>query len=387
MISIKQVSGIGLVIMAAGGFAGYMTQIGASNALVNLGTAPLKKMKQPYLVLVMAYLLGQMMYLVIPSAAGLAMLLIVAIYPILLGVGLSRASAAAMIATTSGITLGPTFGTSLLAAKTAGMDPTVYFVQYQLPIAVPAMLAIAFTHFFVQKYFDKKGVEQYSDPVETAVDESRPCPKWYAVFPLMPIALLLVFSKFGYESITLNTFTAMMLSWVSVVFVELARNRMPKQALADAMVMFKKMGGMFGGIVALIICAEFFATGLKHSGLIDMMIQAANNQGLGMGAMTIVLTGIVGLVTFLTGSGVGAYTSFASLAGDVAPALGGSVAQLVTPMQFAAGMIRSMSPVAGVIIIVAGAAGVSPMSIVKCTAIPMLTGVVVMVALNFILIQ
>ena len=93
--------------------------------------------------------------------------------------------------------------------------------------------------------------------------------------------------------------------------------------------------------------------------------------------MTVILAAIVGLVTFLTGSGVGAYSSFAALAPDVAAGLGGSVSALVTPMQFASGMLRAMSPVAGVIIAVAGAAGVSPMAIVRRTWIPMMIGMVV----------
>ena len=37
-----------------------------------------------------------------------------------------------------------------------------------------------------------------------------------------------------------------------------------------------------------------------------------------MGAMTVLLTGIVSIVTFLTGSGVGAYSSLRALASDVA---------------------------------------------------------------------
>ena len=127
--------------------------------------------------------------------------------------------------------------------------------------------------------------------------------------------------------------------------------------------MFQSMGKIFAGIVALIICAEFFATGLKASGLIDLLINSAQGVGAGMGSMTVILTGIVSLVTFLTGSGVGAYSSFASLAPDVAAGLGGSVPALVTPMQFASGMVRAMSPVAGVIIAVAGAAGIRPMAL------------------------
>lgn len=54
-ISAKQISGIGLIIMTAGGFAGYMDKIGAAKALVNVCINPLKKLSQPYLVLVLGY--------------------------------------------------------------------------------------------------------------------------------------------------------------------------------------------------------------------------------------------------------------------------------------------------------------------------------------------
>ena len=93
-ITKKQLVGVGLIIMACGGFAGYMSQIGASNALVNICAEPLRRLKSPYLVLALAYLIGQSINLVIVSAAGLVMLLMVAFYPILTRVGVSKASAA-----------------------------------------------------------------------------------------------------------------------------------------------------------------------------------------------------------------------------------------------------------------------------------------------------
>ena len=91
-------------------------------------------------------------------------------------------------------------------------------------------------------------------------------------------------------------------------------------------------------------------------------------MGLGLNGMTAVLTAVVGIVTFLTGSGVGAFSSFA-LWLLMLPAVWAVLfaAAFVTPMQFASGMLRAMSPVAGVIIAVAGAAGVSPMAIVRRT--------------------
>ena len=53
-------------------------------------------------------------------------------------------------------------------------------------------------------------------------------------------------------------------------------------------------------------------------------------------------------------------------------------------MQFASGMLRAMSPVAGVIIAVAGAAGISPMAVVRRTWIPMIAGMFNTIIANMI---
>jgi DcuC family C4-dicarboxylate transporter len=171
---------------------------------------------------------------------------------------------------------------------------------------------------------------------------------------------------------------------VLTVIIEMVRRREVKEVLKDGVFIFKSMGGMFASIVALIICAEFFATGLKVTGLIDMLIKSAQGLGLGLNGMTVVLTAVVGVVTFLTGSGVGAFSSFAALAPDVAGGLGGTAAAFVTPMQYASGMLRAMSPVAGVIIAVAGAAGVAPMAIVRRNWLPMLLGMLTVIISNWL---
>ena len=160
-IATKQTSGIGLLIMVAGGYAAYMDRIGAAHALVRVCVKPLDALSSPYLVLVMGYLIGQALVTVIPSAAGLAMLLLVALFPILRAVGCSAAASAAVIGTSAGMTLGPASGTANLAAQTAGLEPIIYFVQCQLPVAIPTLIVVAICHYFVQKYYDKKNDDVY----------------------------------------------------------------------------------------------------------------------------------------------------------------------------------------------------------------------------------
>ena len=55
-------------------------------------------------------------------------------------------------------------------------------------------------------------------------------------------------------------------------------------------------------------------------------------------------------------------------------------------MQFAGELFRSVSPISGVVITAAGAAGVSPMAVVRRTVLPMLVGFTVMMASSLIFI-
>ncbi len=385
-IAVKQVSGIGLLIMVAGGFAAYMDRIGAARALVNVCITPLKSLSSPYLIMVFGYLIGQMLCMVIPSAAGLAMLLLVALYPILVGVGVSPVASAAVIVTCSGMAMGPGSGTSNLAARVAGMDPIIYFVQCQLPVVIPSLVIIAICHYFVQRYYDRRNDDVYTEENIKNTVEQRSVPVWYALLPPLPIALMIIFSPLTFSSIRLNTISALLLVWIAVVVLEMIRRREVKEVLKDGSCVFKSMGSMFTSIVALIICAEFFANGLKITGLIDALIVHAQNLGLGLNGMTVVLTGVVGIVSVLTGSGVGAFSSFAALAPDVASGLGGSAASFVNPMQLSCGIMRSISPVAGAMIAMAGAVGVTPVALIRRTFIPMMAGFVAVLLFNFLFI-
>ena len=173
-IATKQSAGIGFLIMTAGGFAAYMDRIGAAKALVDIAVKPLSMLRAPYLVLVGGYFVGQILVMVIPSAAGLAMLLLVALFPILKAVGTSAAAAAAVIGTSAGVTFAPTAGTANLAAQVGSLDPVIYLVQYQLPVAVPTLIVIAAAHYFVQRFYPKSRSKpsRYSSENDVLIEKS-----------------------------------------------------------------------------------------------------------------------------------------------------------------------------------------------------------------------
>ena len=152
----SRTAGLGMNIMVVGGFAAYMDKIGATKALVNVCTKPLSKIHAPYILLAVGYLLGQLLNVFIPSATGLGMLLMVTIYPLLVSVGVSRLSAAAVIVTASCLDLGPASGNTLLAAELSKLDVIEFFIKNQLPVGACTAATIAFGHWAVQQWFDKR---------------------------------------------------------------------------------------------------------------------------------------------------------------------------------------------------------------------------------------
>ena len=86
----NRIAGLGLSIMAVGGYARYMERIGASRAMVSLLSRPLKLIRSPYIILSATYVIGQIMAQFITSASGLGMLLMVTLFPTLVSLGVSR---------------------------------------------------------------------------------------------------------------------------------------------------------------------------------------------------------------------------------------------------------------------------------------------------------
>ena len=106
------------------------------------------------------------------------------------------------------------------------------------------------------------------------------------------------------------------------------------------------------------------------------LIQAAGT-GLGMAGTGIVVSIVIGIVTVLTGSGVASFTGLVPIAPAVAAGLGGDAIDLAMMMQLASEFLRPVSPVAGVIIIVAGFANANPLAVVRRTLIPCFGGLIV----------
>ena len=119
-------------IMLIGGFGYYMSKIGATSALVHVCTKPISYVKSPYIIMVLGYVIGQCLNTVLGSAVGLAILMMVTTYPLMLAAGVSRQSACASVAMTGAFGLSPLGANNMFAKKLTGVHVMNIFVDYQL---------------------------------------------------------------------------------------------------------------------------------------------------------------------------------------------------------------------------------------------------------------
>ena len=375
----SRVAGLGLIIMAAAGYARYMSLIGASARMADYLSKPLSRLNSPYLVLALSYFVGQFMNVFIPSASGLAMQLLVTMYPVLVRLGISPLSAAALIATSGCLDLGPASGNANLAAKYAGLDTMSYFISYQIPVSLLVAPTIAILHFFVQRHYDKVDGDSAwvtTDGIETKELDFKGAPGFYAILPVIPLVLLFIFSRYVFSGIKLDVPTAMFMSFMIALVCECLRHP-PKEVFHKAMEFFDAMGKQFARVVTLIVAGEIFAQGLMATGTIQYLIEATKGLGLTGIAVMVVLTIFITITAIVMGSGNAPFFAFSPLVPDFAREFGVSSLLLILPMQFATSLGRTISPITSVIIAVSGGVGISPFAIVKRTMIPMVGALIV----------
>lgn len=381
----SRAAGLGLNIMAVGGFARYMDHIGASKALVKLTIKPLMALKSPYLVMSGAWVVGMFLGLCINSASGLAMLLMVTMFPVLISLGVSRLSATAVIATTLCLDWSPSDTGTILSATTAGIDPVLYWTNYQVPIAAVAIPIVAALHYFVQKWFDKRDdhVVKATELVAHADADKLP-PMIYAILPALPLALILAFSSLWITWIKMDIIKAMFIGVAVGMIFEYIRLRDGKKVLADIQSFFDGLGMQMANVITLIVAGETFAKGLMTIGTIDAIISSAQSSGFGAAGMILVMISIIAIASVVMGSGNAPFFAFAALTPTVAAKMGIAPVVMLLPMHFAASAARAMSPITAVIVVASSMGGVSPFDVVKRTAIPMAGALLVIVIANFI---
>ena len=386
---VKQLVNGGLVptIVTVMGFGYVMTFTKCSDHLVNLLVKPLARV--PVIVIPGADTISSLSPILLPSAAGIAAAVGVLLIPALIALKVRPVMAAAAVfigtwgsVVSPGLMFNPQIADIAFKAKEIpAPDAMIVIMQEALPCAIGALVAaICLTIICIVL---KEGVG--STEIVKELPEGEEIQKDFkvnpikAIIPIIPLALLVLASKqVGVLPTKAFSVPVCMLIGTAIGLIVALVN---KQKIGDASKKFcRGAGDGFCDVVILIAAAAMFASGMKAIGLTGALVDAM--KGSQSVAMFAAAAGPF-VMAAISGSGNAAALAFNQAITPNAADFGLTIVQLGAVAQIAAGLGRSMSPVAGGVIILAGIAGVNPMEVVKRTAIPAIVALIVVTLLMF----
>jgi DcuC family C4-dicarboxylate transporter len=373
----SKLSGIGTMIMIIAGFVAYMDHMGATKAMVRAAIRPIDFLRGfPHLAAVMVLPLGQLLSLCVPSAAGLGLLMIASVHPILLRIGISPLASVSIITLCTCFDMGPASANTARAADLLGMGNVTYFLGHQAPLAGGITLVIMAVVFFQLRRMEPAQSNAVPDS-----DASEKRPFYFAFLPVLPLVLLMTFSSFfetGPDAVVLDTSTAMLISLALSMVLHWFSGAKGQEIENGLKACWAGMGRAFSQVVTLIIAADLFAKGLIELGLIEGLLLMADGLGWGALGILVIFVILIFFASILMGSGNASFFAFGPLVSKVAESMSIPGIRLLLPMQLASSMGRAASPISGVVIATSGIAGVNPLDVARRNALPMAVALVLM---------
>lgn len=380
----NRLAGLGLLIMVMVGFASYMTHIGANDAFVNIAIKPLSIVKNPYGLVFLGFLLGKAVSMVITSAVGLGVLCLALMGPALASLGMNKKAIGAIFVTSGASSLVLIGGTTAASAQACSLSVLDYVFLYKIPAGLPVVFVMGLAHVFWQRYLDRKEgwnpSEHMGETLVFSEDVKRPstaAPKIYAVLPFLPMVLVVVFSRYCIDWIKLDISALMLLCVFVGMVCEAIRWKGDIDKLGAGLKVFlQAMGKAMAGVVALVIAAGVFAEGFKALGMIDALVGLASSIGAGAVGMSILFVVITTTVAIIAGSNGASFYPIVEMVPKIAKDMGVNPVMLVLPMHQASTIARPLSPVAGVVVAIAGMLNMSPLELVKRASVPCIAGLI-----------
>lgn len=386
----SNMSGLGLTIMVIAGFSRYMQEIGASKELVGISVKPLGILKSKYIILGCCFVLIQVLAIAITSPAGLSLLLMSTLYPILRSIGCSKAAVASVIASIC-INYGPAEVGTILISELSKQDLFTLFLHVQLPVIAIVFPFIGILHVFMQKYWDNKDLKRADFKDDNYVQENDKMPskpKYYAIFPVLPLILLFGFSDIIQNlvpvehRVKIDIVSALLISFFIAFAIEFIRSRNIKSSANQIKFLFEQMGTSFGVIVSIMLCAQVLAEGLIKIGFINILFSMLP----GGSPSELVIVAFFSLFIFVSIMILGSsstFNAFAPFAAEMAKTAGVSSTKVLMSMYYSAGFGRAFSPIAGFIIAVAGLVGLKPYDLIKRNSVQLACGYALTLTLNY----
>ena len=352
--------GLIMAICASMGFAYVSSYTKCDQHLVHLLSKPIRGLG--IFLVPICTAVTMIINIAIPSASGCAAAVGSTLIPVMLRAGISPAAAAAsvMMGTYGGV-LSPGSAHNVYIAKISNME-IMDFIALHTPYSL-VLYAIGIVGILVMCIiFKDKGAA--TDDIQVNVDHKQEEIEHpnviYAMVPLLPIVIL-VLGNTVLPVIKMGVAQAMVLGAVLCLLITRAN---PQEF---SKTFFGGLGKGYGNILGIIIAAGVFAAGLRAAGLIDTFIallREANDIARWGGSLGPWFLGTI------TGSGDAATFAFNEAVTPHAASFGMDIPHLGALAFLTGALGRTMSPIAGAMVVVSGIAMANPMDVAKRTALP-----------------
>ncbi|WP_371371865.1 C4-dicarboxylate transporter DcuC [Sporomusa aerivorans] len=361
----KEMTNGGLIqaVCSVMGFAMVMKYTECDKHLINLMANGLSKVRPLLIpgVVIATYAVN----VALPSAAGTAAAAGAIFVPLMMSAGVHPAMAGAAVKCgTYGSMLNPGLAHNPFVAKIAGvgvMDVIGFHYKANIASLITATILITLIAYYKKEH---KGYVAEG----LAVEKSFKVNLLYAFMPIFPIVILILGATGVVPAFKMDVPQAMIIGALLALLV----TRKNPVNLSNAF--FDGMGKAYGEIIGIIIAAGVFVSGLTAMGLVKAFTDAMLSNPAIVKICAAVGPFILGLVV---GSGDAATFAFNQAITPHAADFGMSAVQMGSMATLGGTLGRTMSPIAGATIIIAGIAGVNPMEIAKRNSLPMVGAMII----------
>ncbi|AJQ25627.1 C4-dicarboxylate transporter DcuC [Pelosinus fermentans] len=361
----KEMTNSGLIqaVCSVMGFAMVMKYTECDKHLINLMANGLSKVRP--LLIPGVVLATYAVNVALPSAAGTAAAAGAIFVPLMMSAGVHPAMAGAAVKCgTYGSMLNPGLAHNPFVAKIAGvgvMEVIAFHFKANIASLLTATILITLIAYYKKEH---KGYKAEGFEAEASFKVKL----LYALMPIFPIVILILGATAIVPAFKMDVPQAMVIGSLVALLV----TRKNPVNLSNAF--FDGMGKAYGEILGIIIAAGVFVSGLTAIGLVKAFTDSMLSNPAIVKVCAAVGPFILGLVV---GSGDAATFAFNQAITPHAADFGMSVVQMGSMATLGGTLGRTMSPIAGATIIIAGIAGVNPMEIAKRNCLPMVGAMIV----------
>ena len=363
----KSMTTAGLIqaICSVLGFAAVMKITECDKHLISLLGGVLKK--AGIFLVPAAALLTFAINIALPSAAGCAAAVGAIFIPLLIHSGVKPVmAAAAVFSGTYGSMLSPGLSHNPFVAKLANVSVLEVINAHKYATISSVVVAAVILGIVAIYLKEHKGYVSEDKDFQVATDfKVNPL---YALMNIIPLIILILGFTGVVSAFKMDVPQAMLIG----IFLAVIVTRTNPSIVSKKF--FEGMGGAYGDILGIIITATVFVSGLKALGAVDAFINVLITN-----PNVAAIGGTVGpfLLAIVTGSGDAAAIAFNEAVTPHADKFGMTIEKMGSLAALSGAIGRTMSPLAGSIIVCAGFAKVSTIDVAKRTSLSMICALIV----------